>query len=92
MRKVYKYWRTDAGQTIDDSYECNSYASFPEGIAEACALDFFNNHDGWDCRWPLVFCVAKENDEMIGTFEIESRIEPVFKAWKVEQEEGSSDE
>lgn len=58
-----------------------------EMAAQDCANDFWSNHDGWECSWPMNFTLYAPDGVALGTFEIEQEVEPVFSARRVEEEE-----
>lgn len=48
-------------------------------LAETCAEDFHQNHDGWDASWPLRF-VLFGNDEFLGEYVVDRVAVPQFEA------------
>ena len=42
------------------------------------AKDFYGEHDGWECSWPLKFSVWDENKNFKGHFEVDVEYEPTF--------------
>lgn len=84
MKKTtIKYFIDGTGTTVEDAYEIETYRHVIGSIAEECAEDFHSNHDGWDNRWPVIFILANEEDNILGKFEIERRSEPVFIAQQI---------
>lgn len=52
-------------------------------LAEECAQDYYDHHDGWESKWPLDIEVFR-NNESLGLFTVEQDIEPVFSVSKKE--------
>lgn len=50
---------------------------------EECADDYFDNHDGWESKWPCLFMLWIDN-QYLGMFEVELEHQPTFSANKVE--------
>lgn len=46
-------------------------------VAEASAEDFFHNHDGWECCWPMVFTLY-EGQTLFGKYSIDVVSQPHF--------------
>lgn len=44
------------------------------------AADFRNNHDGWECTWPLEFRIYEDGTE-VARFDVECELEPSFSAY-----------
>ena len=57
-----------------------------ENEVKYMAEDFFHNHDGWECSWPLNFRVWKENGELIGDFKVEMEAVPEFYVIRITNE------
>ena len=58
-----------------------------EMAAQDCAQNFWTNHDGWECSWPLNFTIYTPDGKILGTFEIEQEYDPVFSARSIEESE-----
>lgn len=54
-------------------------SSAPHWIAEEAGEDFYSNHDGWECSWPMEFTIF-EHDVSIGRFNVSVEFEPRFDA------------
>ncbi|MCP9270172.1 hypothetical protein M5U04_19340 [Xenorhabdus sp. XENO-1] len=54
-------------------------ASSPRYLAEMCAKDYNDNHDGWEAYWPIDIVVFAE-DSSIGVFRVEQKYNPTFTA------------
>ncbi|MBD2812261.1 hypothetical protein ID853_15565 [Xenorhabdus sp. Vera] len=52
----------------------------PKYLAEECADDYWCNHDGWEGQGRPIEITVFNDDELIGTFNIEIEFEPVFSA------------
>ena len=51
-----------------------------EQMAEAAAQDYWDNHDGFEARWPLTFEILLPDGGLIGSAVVEMDTEPVFTA------------
>lgn len=50
-----------------------------EAAATDAAEDYYNSHDGWESRWPLVFTLyASEDGPALAKVTVEQESEPVF--------------
>lgn len=49
-------------------------------VAEQAADDFHSEHDGFECSWPREFKILGPDDAVLGTFEVDRDVEPVFSA------------
>ncbi|AZY52204.1 hypothetical protein [Bordetella avium] len=59
----------------------SSLDDIDEVEAEACAEDYFRNHDGFEANWPLTFAIFDGfNGPEIGRWEVELEYEPSFSA------------
>ena len=63
----------------DDKYEFESNSIFDGGKAVDAAENFWDNHDGWECSWPLDFVIYQDGEEK-GTFSVEVESSPTFSA------------
>lgn len=65
-----------------------------ELVSEECAEDYWENHDGYEARWPLEFQIfeTEESENPIATFEVDMEEIPTFssnaKEVKLESKEG----
>lgn len=48
-------------------------------VAETAAMDFFDNHGGWECTWPLYFEIYI-NSELVSVIHVGCEMNPVFNA------------
>lgn len=46
---------------------------------QECASDYHDNHDGWECEWPVYFILWIDG-ECKGKFCVEREYEPAFTA------------
>jgi hypothetical protein len=69
----------------DNEYEVATPYDDPLLVAEAAADDYFDEHDGWESRWPLVFRLFTEDGEEVGDFLVELEARPHFSAGRVEK-------
>lgn len=50
-------------------------------IADLCAEDYWDNHDGWESHWPLIFTLhTKEDGEKIAQLVVEMEAQPSFSS------------
>lgn len=50
-----------------------------EMMANQCAQDYFDNHDGWESSWPLdLFLYETEDGPSVAKLSVEMEAEPVF--------------
>lgn len=55
---TYQYYLPDYCGSVADPYSFKAHAPWSaEELAQDAAEDFHSNHDGWECKWPLEFCV-----------------------------------
>lgn len=50
----------------------------PSEIAERCARDFHNDHDGWEYEWPLKIAIRVDGD--VKVFSVDRDYSPYFSA------------
>ena len=60
-----------------------------EWAAETAAQDYYGNHDGWECKWPLMFVIFRDDQEVCRMW-IELDWEPRFDARDMELTEPSA--
>ncbi|PHM51876.1 hypothetical protein [Xenorhabdus hominickii] len=53
--------------------------SSPKHLAEMCAKDYHDNHDGWEAYWPLDIVVFADG-KYLGVFRIMQEYNPTFTA------------
>ncbi|CAH3957884.1 hypothetical protein AAHD50_00895 [Enterobacter hormaechei] len=88
---VIQYVASDAGTFPEDAYfldprhidELTSEWEF-ESLAQDAALDYFDNHDGWESDWPLDIELFIDG-ESIGVFAVEMEHVPRFSARKKQE-------
>lgn len=82
--KVF-YGRADYIDSLKDAYELTSKVNWDwddiDWIAEECAQDYFDNHDGWEAAWPVTFKIFDELGEIKGVFLVELENTPTFTAF-----------
>ncbi|WP_419342750.1 hypothetical protein ACM1PE_06760 [Achromobacter sp. PD1] len=70
-----------------DFVQRSSVDDIDEEEAEACAEDYFHNHDGFEANWPLTFALFDGmTGPEIGRWEVDLEFEPSFSA--SQQQEG----
>lgn len=47
-------------------------------IVEQAADNYFSDHDGWDCRWPLTFELLDDDQQVIYRAEVQLESQPLF--------------
>lgn len=82
MAKKYYYYTPEYGYKKEDSFSVETSMGVIECIVEAIAWDFHNNHDGWECTWPVIFHVWRNSGDL-GVFEVERATVPEFTVRKV---------
>ena len=50
-----------------------------EEIAQECAEQDWNDHDGWESSWPKTFSIFADGD-LLGFVNVDMEMEPVFSA------------
>jgi len=80
----YKFLIRAHGEFIEDAtvFE-SSYVETLIYVAEDAATYFFENCDGWESEWPIIFSIFTMENKFIGDFEIELESTPVFTATKI---------
>jgi hypothetical protein len=76
-KRVYEY----TVHPYEDRYEFRSSfsPSAAHWLAEEAAEDFFSEHDGWECAWPLAFRVF-DGDVDLGLWSVDMESRPHFMA------------
>ncbi len=66
----------------NDWHEFESSYTALHFIAEQCAHDYYDNHDGWECREdiPWQIDLVDEDGKPLGSFEVEAEYEITFSA------------
>ncbi|OZI38996.1 hypothetical protein CEG14_05525 [Bordetella genomosp. 1] len=65
----------------------SSVDNIDEEDAEACAEDYYRNHDGFEAIWPLTFAIFDGfTGPEIGRWEVALEYEPSFVAAQQRQE------
>lgn len=65
----------------------SSAEDIDEEEAEACAEDYFHNHDGFEANWPLTFAIFDGfTGPEIGRWEVELEYKPSFSAAQLPQQ------
>lgn len=68
----------------------SSVDDIDEEEAEACAEDYFRNHDGFEANWPLTFAIFDGfTGPEIGRWEVALEYEPTFTA-AIAQQKGEA--
>lgn len=73
------------GYTARGAYKAESVEDLDDTLAEWCAEDYWDNHDGWEDRWPktIVLYLTEDGPECV-EFEVEVEAVPQFSASEVE--------
>ncbi|WP_065091477.1 hypothetical protein [Rhizobium leucaenae] len=79
-----KHHYTYAIDGIDDTFDFTSVflPSATGWLAEEAGKDFFDNHDGWEWKWPAKVTVYN-GDVALGTFSVELEHVASFSAYEV---------
>jgi len=77
-----KFVYTYSVDGIDDKFEFKSNGASDREtgrswLSEEAAEDFFHNHGGWECRWPIVFHLY-EDKAFLGAFSVGVESQPHF--------------
>lgn len=77
----------DDSVDLDDLYQIETMWDITDDIdqgwiAEECADDFHSNHDGWESSWPIEFKLWSDKGVVIGVFEVDRDVQPVFHAYR----------
>lgn len=68
----------------DKKHQVRSIFKHPnyDWIAEDCAKNFFDYHEGWDYTWPITFHLFHELDdeEPFATVKVNQEMKPTFSA------------
>ena len=68
---------------LEESY----FSSFVDNdlpfIASECAKNFWDNHDGWEGSWPMMFELYDNEMKSLGKFDVEQEYDPTFSASEV---------
>lgn len=51
-------------------------------LAEDAAEDFYNNRDGWECKWPIRFDIYN-GEKWLGAHEVHLEMKPSFTAFDI---------
>jgi len=52
-------------------------------VAQDCAENYHNQHDGWESSWPVEMTIWREDGTLLGRFSVELEHEPSFSAREV---------
>lgn len=83
MKTKVHYAVEDHGMEFEDSWCIDTVWDLDDGldyIAEECAQDYHQNHDGWEAHWPVTFVMWDAQGKELGTCEVYRESEPVFQA------------
>ena len=74
----------DSFYEIKTGWSADIYLGY---IADDCAEDYFENQEGYEDQWPIVFELYKEKEgecgELLGKYEIALEQRPTFYACKL---------
>lgn len=65
------------------TYTLNTHWSIeedPNYVAEEAALEYHDEHDGFETNWPILIQLFDENNKSIGIQKVEREFEPVFSS------------
>ena len=69
---------------FEDSYELRWDRSLQlqglEWMAESAAEDYFDNHDGWESKWPLRIAIWDADGNKLGECDVDREDRPHFIA------------
>ena len=76
VMKKYHYIIEDYGHIYpEDSMTVQSNDSY--SFANVVAEDYWDNYDGWESTWPLIFHIY-DDEHYLGKYEVEMEAEPIF--------------
>lgn len=81
-KDVIGYSIPDYGPDIIDCVE-GYFFEDGEFWAQNAAEDFHSRHNGWESSWPLTFRLVKKDGTVIGDFEVDRDVQPVFLAREI---------
>lgn len=76
MKHVYTYMRPNRGRFYTLEMNCN-FDDDPEFVAEECAQDYHDNHNGSDASWPLELLITLTDGRQV-LCEVERETRPEF--------------
>ena len=79
MPVLSEYWYSVEEDRSSARYSFKT-ATYDEHVAaEEAAEDYFNNHDGWEARWPRTFTLYKsEHGEAVARLTVDMETQPSF--------------
>ena len=78
MMEYNKYKYAVDGVVHDLEVESVWDGDDPEMVADDCATNFYNEHDGREATWPLTFEIVGEDGASLGRYEIHLEFDPSF--------------
>jgi hypothetical protein len=83
MTWTYRYYIK--GNDPDNYYKFKSVYDAEDGtyLASEAAKNYHYHHDGWENTFPLTFVISDYEGYLIGVYEVERDVEPVFHATEV---------
>ena len=77
--KYYKFYLPEFGghESIRDFTSMWSETEL-EYLVQDIAEHYHNDCEGWECEWPIQFCVLNSNGDKLGTFWVEREYNPTF--------------
>lgn len=78
-KRIYQYTvaKDSERYDFDSKFVPESYWLF-----EDAADDFYNNHDGWECSWPMRFDLY-DADKWLGAREVHMDMAPQFTVFDI---------
>jgi len=77
---IYKVPMYDAEYQIKTTMKGELSIDDAGSLAEEAAEDFYNNHDGWECDWPIEFRITiGDNSSNLIKVELDSC--PIFTSF-----------
>ena len=74
----YLIWRDDYGETVDDALTFEDSDTDLEGVGTSYGEHYWDNYDGWECAWPIVFNIADADGKFLGKVSVEMETVPAF--------------
>ena len=81
--KSLTLWYAVEEHGADEFHECTIKYPYDDHRlnAEKCAENFWYEHAGWECSWPLTFLLKETEDgTVVGTYSVDREYSPSFYA------------
>lgn len=87
-----RYYIKDHGETAGDTLELpGCYLAHDFISAMEAAEDFWHDHNGWDCQWPVTITLV-DDDGVESDWDVEMEAVPSFSASRCKAEQARKEE